>query len=146
MAEWGGIHGTHNEIPRPRHLDDQCSGSGCQCPRSGLGWLEVKGSRSETKANIPLDAIRRPGTAPIWKLGASLKWRSYRKGRYAPPVHMVWLTAVAPYKWGIRKNIGEVPLQRVVGMESPGASDRATIRLDSPGVIVSTGWAHRHAG
>ncbi len=55
-----------------------------QCLRGGLGWLEVKCSRCETKASIPLDAIRRPGDTPIWKLEASLKCRSCRKGRHAP--------------------------------------------------------------
>jgi len=51
-----------------------------QCLRCGLGWLEVKCSRCETKASIPLDAIRRPRDMPIWKLKASLKYRSCRKG------------------------------------------------------------------
>jgi hypothetical protein len=52
----------------------------------GLGWLEVKCHRCETRASLPLDAIRRPRDTPIWKLEASLKCRSCRKGRYAPPV------------------------------------------------------------
>jgi hypothetical protein len=46
----------------------------------------------ETKASIPLDAIRRPHNTPIWKPEASLKCRSCHKGRYAPPVHMIRLT------------------------------------------------------
>ena len=36
------------------------------------------------------------------KLEASLKCRSCRRGRYAPPVHMIKLTAtrsITPYKW-----------------------------------------------
>ena len=73
-----------------------------QSIRGGLGWLEVKCSRCETKASLPLDAIRRPGDTPIWKLEASLKCRSCREGRYAPPVHMIKLTenrAITPYKW-----------------------------------------------
>jgi len=37
-------------------------------------------------------AIRRPRDTPLWKLEASLKCRSCRKGRYAPPVHMIKLT------------------------------------------------------
>jgi hypothetical protein len=37
--------------------------------------------------------IRRPWDTPIWKLEAALKCRSCRKGRYAPPVHMIKLTA-----------------------------------------------------
>jgi hypothetical protein len=45
---------------------------------------------------------RRPRDTPIWKLEAALKCRSCRKGRYAPPVHMVKLTEwqeITPYKW-----------------------------------------------
>ena len=39
---------------------------------------------------------------PIWKLEAALKCRSCRKGRYAPPVHMIKLTEtreITPYRW-----------------------------------------------
>jgi hypothetical protein len=43
----------------------------------------------KTKASLPLDAIRRPSDTPIWKLEASLKCRSCRKGRHAPPVRMI---------------------------------------------------------
>jgi hypothetical protein len=60
-----------------------------QCLNGGYGWLEVKCHRCDTKASIPLDAIRRPRDTPIWKLEASLKCRSCRKGRYSPPVHMI---------------------------------------------------------
>lgn len=73
-----------------------------QCINGGLGWLEVKCHRCETAASIPLEAIRRPRDTPIWKLEASFKCRSCRKGRYAPPVHMVRLTEmrrITPYKW-----------------------------------------------
>jgi hypothetical protein len=73
-----------------------------QCLNGGYGWLEVKCHRCQTKASIPLDAIRRPRTTPIWKLEASLKCRSCRKGRYAPPVHMIRLTEqreITPYVW-----------------------------------------------
>jgi hypothetical protein len=66
-----------------------------------LGWLEANCSRCETKASIPLDAIRRPDDTPIWKLEAGLKCRSCRKGRYAPPVDMVRLTetcSITSYK------------------------------------------------
>jgi hypothetical protein len=63
-----------------------------QCLNGGLGWLKVKCSRCETEASIPLDAIRRPRHTPIWKLEASFKCRSCRRGRYAPPVHMIKLT------------------------------------------------------
>jgi hypothetical protein len=68
----------------------------------GLGWLEVECNRCKTRASLPLDAIRRPRSTPIWKLEASLKCRSCRKGRYAPPVHMIRLTEtqeIAPYPW-----------------------------------------------
>jgi len=57
-----------------------------------LGWLEVECNRCKTRASLPLDAIRRPRGTPLWKLEASLKCRSCRKGRYAPPVHMIKLT------------------------------------------------------
>jgi hypothetical protein len=39
---------------------------------------------------------------PIWKLEAALKCRSCKKGRYAPPVHMIKLTEtreITPYIW-----------------------------------------------
>jgi hypothetical protein len=73
-----------------------------QCLNGGLGWLEVECNRCKTRASLPLDAIRRPRTTPLWKLEASLKCRSCRKGRYAPPVHMIKLTEqqeITPYKW-----------------------------------------------
>ena len=56
-----------------------------QCLNGGLGWLEVECNRCKTRASLPLDAIRRPRDTPLWKLEASLKCRSCRKGRYAPP-------------------------------------------------------------
>src|SRR5213080_3606679 len=64
-----------------------------QCLNGGLGWLEVECKRCKTRASLPLDAIRRPRETPIWKLEASLKCRSCRNRRYAPPVHMIKLTA-----------------------------------------------------
>jgi hypothetical protein len=73
-----------------------------QCLNGGLGWLEVECNRCNTRASLPLDAIRRPRTTPLWKLEASLKCRSCRKGRYAPPVYMIKLTEqreISPYKW-----------------------------------------------
>ena len=68
----------------------------------GLGWLEVECNRCKTRASLPLDAIRRPRDTPIWKLEAALKCRSCRKGRYAPPVHMIKLTEtreITRYLW-----------------------------------------------
>ena len=75
-----------------------------QCIHGGLGWLEVECAQMQDPAqSLPLDAIRRPRDTPIWKLEASLKCRSCRKGRYAPPVHMMKLTEpgreITPYKW-----------------------------------------------
>jgi hypothetical protein len=73
-----------------------------QCIHGGLGWLEVECNRCKTRASLPLDAIRRPRDTPLWKLEAALKCRSCRKGRYAPPVHMIKLTEtreITPYKW-----------------------------------------------
>jgi hypothetical protein len=60
------------------------------------------GRRCETLASIPLDAVRRPRGTPIWKLGAALKCRSCKKGRHAPPVHMIKLTQereITLYPW-----------------------------------------------
>ena len=71
-----------------------------QCLNGGLSWLEVECHRCKTRASIPLDAIRRPRNTPIWKLEAALKCRSCKKGRYAPPVHVIKLTAerkITPY-------------------------------------------------
>jgi hypothetical protein len=73
-----------------------------QCLNGGLGWLEVECNRRKTRASLPLDAIRRPRDTPIWKLEAALKCRSCRRGRYAPPVHMIKLTAtreITAYLW-----------------------------------------------
>jgi hypothetical protein len=73
-----------------------------QCLNGGLGWLQVSCHRCKTEASIPLDCVRRPKDTPIWKLEASLKCRSCRKGRYAPPVHMIRLTEqrqTTPYVW-----------------------------------------------
>jgi hypothetical protein len=58
--------------------------------------------RCKTRASLPLDAIRRPRDTPIWKLEAAPKCRSCKKGRYAPPVHMIKLTEtqeITPYPW-----------------------------------------------
>jgi len=57
-----------------------------QCLNGGYGWLEVECHGCKTRASLPLDAIRRPRDTPIWKLEATLKCRSCKKGRYAPPV------------------------------------------------------------
>jgi hypothetical protein len=73
-----------------------------QCLNGGLGWLEVECNRCKTRASLPLDAIRRPRDTPIWKLEAALKCRSCKRGRYAPPVHMIKLTEgreITPYLW-----------------------------------------------
>lgn len=73
-----------------------------QCLNGGLGWLEVKCVRCKTRASLPLDAIRRPKDTPLWKLEASLKCRSCRTTRYAPPARMIKVTEtrqITPYKW-----------------------------------------------
>ena len=73
-----------------------------QCLNGGLAWLEVECNRCKTRASLPLDAIRRPRETPLWKLEASLKCRACRKGRHAPPVHMIRLTEqreITPYLW-----------------------------------------------
>jgi hypothetical protein len=64
--------------------------------------LKSNATAARPRASIPLDAIRRPRNTPIWKLEAALKCRSCRKGRYAPPVHMIKLTEtreITPYVW-----------------------------------------------
>jgi hypothetical protein len=66
-----------------------------QCLNGGYGWLEVMCRRCETRASIPLDAIHRPRSTPIWKLEAALKCRSCRTPRYAPPVRMIRLSEPA---------------------------------------------------
>jgi hypothetical protein len=73
-----------------------------QCLNGGLSWLEVECNRCNTRASLPLDAIKRPRDTPLWKLEASLKCRACRKGRYAPAVHMIKLTEsreITPYLW-----------------------------------------------
>jgi hypothetical protein len=73
-----------------------------QCLNGGLGWLEVECNRCKTRASLPLADIRRPRDTSIWKLEAALKCRSCKKGRYAPPVHMIKLTEtreITPYVW-----------------------------------------------
>ena len=73
-----------------------------QCIGGGLGWLEVECCSCKTRASLPLAAIRRPHDTPIWKLEASLKCRSCRKGRHAPRVRMIKLTEkqeITPYRW-----------------------------------------------
>lgn len=73
-----------------------------QCLNGGYGWLEVECNRCKTRASISLADVRRPRDTPIWKLESALKCRSCKKGRYAPPVHMIKLTEereITPYLW-----------------------------------------------
>lgn len=73
-----------------------------QCLNGGLCWLEVECNRCKARASLPLKTIGRPRDTPLWKLEASLKCRACRKGRQAPPVHMIKLTArreITPYLW-----------------------------------------------
>ena len=81
---------------------EQPSPTIAQCHNGGLAWLEVGCNRCKTRASLPLDAIRRPRDTSIWKLEASLKCRSCRKGRSAPPVRMIKVTetrTITPYRW-----------------------------------------------
>lgn len=80
-----------------------------QCLNGGLGWLEVECNRCKTRASLPLNAIRRPRDTPIWKLEASLKCRSCKKGRAAPPVQMIKLTAARPRS---RLTSGCIPMKK----------------------------------
>jgi hypothetical protein len=73
-----------------------------QCLNGGYGWLEVQCKRCETRASIPLDAIRRPRHEPIWKLETAFRCRSCGTPRYRPPVIMIRLTKeqnITPYAW-----------------------------------------------
>ena len=73
-----------------------------QCLNGGIGWLEVKCRRCETRASIPLEHVRRSCDTPIWKPAASLRCRSCGTRRYRPPVHLIKLTEqreITPYKW-----------------------------------------------
>jgi hypothetical protein len=73
-----------------------------QCQIGRLEWLEVECNRCKTCTSLPLADIRRPRDTLIWKLEAALKRRSCRKGRYAPPVHMIELTEsreITSYAW-----------------------------------------------
>jgi hypothetical protein len=57
---------------------------------------------ADTRASIPLDAIRRPRDTSIWKLEGSFRCRSCGTRRYSPPVHMIKLTQereITPYVW-----------------------------------------------
>jgi hypothetical protein len=49
-------------------------------------------TQCKDRANLPLDAIRRPGDTPIWKLEESFRCWSCGKRSYRPPVHMIRLT------------------------------------------------------
>jgi hypothetical protein len=81
-----------------------------QCLNGGYGWLQVKCRRCQTEASLPLDAVRRPRDTPIWKLEAALKCRSCKKGRYAPPVHMIKLTTEREIAAYVCVHPDEVPL------------------------------------
>jgi hypothetical protein len=70
-------------------------------------------SQAGPNTQVP-DCWPRPRDTPIWKLEAALKCRSCKKGRYAPPVHMIKLTAtqeITPYQWCIRTRSGSLALQ-----------------------------------
>jgi hypothetical protein len=74
--------------------------------------LERRGNRGRLAANgCPVEP---PRYTPIWKLEAALKCRSRKKGRYAPPVHMIELTAtqqITPYKLGASgRGTAELPI------------------------------------
>jgi hypothetical protein len=49
------------------------------------------GNRRETLGIIEQRDSGGAQTTPIWKLEAALKCRSCKKGRYAPPVHLIKL-------------------------------------------------------
>jgi hypothetical protein len=70
--------------------------------------------RCQTRASLPLDAIRRPRDTPIWKLEAALKCRSCRTPRYSPRVHMIKLIQRARS----RRIVGRIPMTMTGGSVS----------------------------
>src|SRR5437763_609379 len=71
-------------------------------PKWRYGWMEIECNRCKTRASIPLDAIRRPRTTPIWKLEGSFRCRSCGTPRYKPRVHIIKLTEtrqITPSLW-----------------------------------------------
>jgi hypothetical protein len=88
--------------PRPKHGRSAAGRRSRPQPSRGYGRLEVQCHRCQTRASLPLDVIRRPRNTPVLKLEAALKCRSWKNGRYAPPVHMIKLTMqreITPYNW-----------------------------------------------
>ena len=59
-----------------------------QCLTAGWAGSRWNAIAARPWASLPLDAIRRPRDTPIWKLEASLKRRSCRRGRWTPPVRI----------------------------------------------------------
>jgi hypothetical protein len=49
-----------------------------QCLNGGYGWLQVMCHRCQTRASLPLDAIRRPRDTPIWRSGRGRCVRRHR--------------------------------------------------------------------
>src|SRR5438034_9787510 len=90
-------------------------------PRLALGRVHPLQNAGEPA----FDAIRRPRETPLWKLEASLKCRSCRRGRFAPPVRMIKLTEtreITPYKWGCtRMRRGSLRRQGQHGRVGPRA-------------------------
>jgi hypothetical protein len=54
--------------------------------------LRERGLERFTSPQHPVEMLSL-NSRPIWKLEAALKCRSCKKGCYAPPVHMIKLTA-----------------------------------------------------
>jgi hypothetical protein len=68
-------------------------------PLRNASMAGLAGSRSNATAARYARAWR---DTPLWKLEASLKCRTCRKGRFAPAVHMIKLTEsreITPYLW-----------------------------------------------
>jgi hypothetical protein len=88
QREWGS--GFQHKKPFSHH-DSEMS-------RADLGCVERVSCSTKTMRPAMQPTISRVG----WKLEAALKCRSGKKGRYAPPVHMVKLTQereITPYAW-----------------------------------------------
>jgi hypothetical protein len=83
VAPHGGLRRTRAAVANDRAMPGRRPGRGGRATATAV----------RPGASLPLDAIRRPRDTPIWKLEAALKCRSCKKDRYAPPVHMIKLTA-----------------------------------------------------
>jgi hypothetical protein len=73
-----------------------------QCPQRRPGFGSRSSAIGAKTRGEPAARRHPPAARYTWKPEAALKCRSCKKGRYAPPVHMIKLTAtqeITPYQW-----------------------------------------------